>query len=125
MISHEIENASVQESGCIKINVNSTKGVCLVYSSRIICVGTNSTNDAIISIESVIEKLRDIGYQNIQHKEFKLCNMVAKANCGFRIDVNSFCIANTETTVFDEETQSCRYSTVLQPNHTILVYPCG
>ncbi len=105
--------------------INSPKTSTLVFSTgKLICTGARSIEDAEIAIKKIVKSLKKIGFEMKREPELRLQNIVATADLGIEIDL--------ETLIF--ELPNCEYEPeqfpglvyrVKNPKVAILVFNTG
>ncbi|MDE1816203.1 MAG: TATA-box-binding protein [Thaumarchaeota archaeon] len=105
--------------------IQSPRSTTLIFTSgRMVCTGTRSANQAVTAIRTVAEKLQKAGIVTKDHLEITVRNIVASANLGYRIHLES-AAKSMPRCMYEPEQFPGLIHRMVDPRSVILLFASG
>ena len=111
----------------IVCKMTSPKIMVLIFrSGKIVCTGTRNFEDAKIGLFKVFEKLNIIGVDIPKNPDIKIHNIVATANLGRMLNLNTVAMGlGFENVEYEPEQFPCIVYRILNPRLAVLLFSSG
>jgi transcription initiation factor TFIID TATA-box-binding protein len=102
------------------------KSTALVFpNGKMNVLGTKTEDDAVISSRKFALMVKKSGHSQVKWSEFKIVNILASANAGFKINLEKLAIDSRHLTNFEPEIFAGLIYRVLDPKITFLIFTSG